>query len=113
MGDEQVFMPEETQATEAARVTVVKVNFVDGTITDQVQYENEGGIPKLFRELAKYAKKAKITSAVIMTIDEENSVEWMSVAGSEHHLALAALCLDDLKDDLKTKIFGEEEEEEE
>ena len=77
-----------------------------------MQYDGEGGIPKLLRELAGRARKDKVKSVIVLTIDDEDHVDWVHVADNEHHLALAALCLDDLKDDLKNQIFQSMAEEE-
>ncbi len=104
-GLEELLPPIPTEQTE-----VVNVDFIKGTITDKIVYEAETGIPKFLRELAKYAKKHKVVSATVMMINEENHVDWMSVVEDEHHLALAALCLDDIKEELKSKLFGEDEE---
>lgn len=92
------------------KTEVVNVNFVNGTIVNKVAFDAETGIPKFLRELAKYAKKHKVTSAAVMMINDENHVDWMHVVDGEHHLALAALCLDDMKAELKNKLFGEDEE---
>ena len=93
--------------------SVITVNFKEGTIVNKVQFENEGGIPKFLRDLAKFSRQNKVKSVVVMTIDEDNYVDWVHIADSEYHLALAALCLDDIRDDLKTVIFEDEEAEEE
>lgn len=92
--------------------TIISVNFKEGVITDTIQYEAEGGIPKFFRELAKIARKTKVKSAIVMTIDENNKVDWIDVVDNDYHMSLAALCLEDIKKDLKTNIFGSDEEEE-
>lgn len=101
-------------ATGAAenRVSVITVNFKDGEVAGRVQLEGEGGIPKLLRELARQAQKDRVKSVIVLTINEDDHVDWVHVADNEHHLALAALCLDDLKDDLKNHIFRDMEEEE-
>lgn len=93
------------------KVSVITVNFKDGAIVNKVQFEGEGGIPKFLRDMAKFAKQNDVKSVVVMTINEEDHVDWVHIADSEHHLALAALCLDDIKEDLKTVIFGTEEDE--
>lgn len=100
---------------EAEKVSVITVNFKDGAIVSKVQFDGEGGIPKFLRDMAKFSKKNNVKSVVVMTINDENHVDWVHIADSEHHLALAALCLDDIKEDLKSVIFkddGEEPEEE-
>ncbi|MDE1152666.1 MAG: hypothetical protein PW788_09030 [Micavibrio sp.] len=90
------------------KVSVITVNFKDGHIISKVQFDGEGGIPKFLRDMAKFAKQTNVKSVVIMTINNEEHVDWVHIADSEHHLALAALCLDDIKDDLKSVIFKEE-----
>ena len=93
------------------KVSVITVNFKDGAIISKVQFDGEGGIPKFLRDMAKFAKQNNVKSVVVMTINDEEHVDWVHIADSEHHLALAALCLDDIKEDLKTVIFKETEEE--
>jgi hypothetical protein len=96
---------------EEEKVSVITVNFKDGAIVNKVQFEGEGGIPKFLRDMAKFAKQNDVKSVIVMTINKEDHVDWVHIADSEHHLALAALCLDDIKEDLKTVIFGTEDEE--
>lgn len=96
------------------KVSVITVNFKDGDVVDRVQHEGEAeaGIPKLLRELARRAQKEKVKSVIVLTITDDDHVDWVHVADNEHHMALAALCLDDLKEDLKNHIFNDMEEEE-
>jgi len=96
-----------------AKVSVITVNFKDGAIISKVQFDGEGGIPKFLRDMAKFAKQNDVKSVIVLTINEKDHVDWVQIADSEHHLALAALCLDDIKDDLKAVIFKEEYDEEE
>ena len=102
-------LPEDAVLPPPEKTSVITVNFKEGEIVGKVQFDGEGGIPTFLRDLAKFAKKDKVKSVVVMTINEENHVDWVHVADSEHHLALAALCLDDIKEDLKTRIFGDDE----
>lgn len=97
---------------EAEKVSVITVNFKEGAIVNKVQFDGEGGVPKFLRDMAKFAKQNKVKSVVIMTINDEEHVDWVHIADSEHHLALAALCLDDIKEDLKGAIFREMADEE-
>lgn len=94
------------------KVSVITVNFKDGEIISKVQFDGEGGIPKFLRDMAKFSKKNNVKSVVVMTINDEEHVDWVHIADSEHHLALAALCLDDMKEDLKAAIFKDAGEEE-
>jgi hypothetical protein len=93
------------------KVSVITVNFKDGKIVNKVQFEGEGGIPKFLRDMAKFSKQTDVKSVIVMTINEENHVDWVHIADSEYHLALAALCLDDIREDLKNVIFKDAEEE--
>ena len=87
------------------KVSVITVNFKDGQIMDKVEFDGEGGIPKFLRDMAKFAKQTNVKSVVVLTINDEEHVDWAHVAASDHHLALAALCLDDIRDELKEVIF--------
>ena len=102
--------PPEGEIPPEEKVSVITVNFKDGAIVNKVQFEGEGGIPKFLRDMAKFAKQNNVKSVVIMTINDQEHVDWVHIADSEHHLALAALCLDDIKEDLKNVIFKEFEE---
>ena len=97
--------PEDTAETEKS--SVITVNFKDGAIVNKVQFEGEGGIPKFLRDMAKFTKQNDVKSVIVITINDQAHVDWVHIADSEHHLALAALCLDDIKDDLKAVIFGD------
>jgi hypothetical protein len=107
MAENPVYPPEQPEN----KVSVITVNFKDGAIVNKVQFEGEGGIPQFMRDMARFAKQNKVKSVVVMTINDEDHVDWVHIADSEHHLALAALCLDDIKEDLKSVIFNVEEEE--
>jgi hypothetical protein len=102
--------PRMPDAVEKGKIgEVITVNFKDGAIVGKVQFDGEGGIPKFLRDMAKFAKRDKVKSVVVLTINEDQHVDWVHVADSEHHLALAALCLDDIKEELKGAIFREDE----
>lgn len=102
--------PEDPKPPPEEKVSVITVNFKEGSIINKVQFEGEGGIPKFLRDMAKFAKQNNVKSVVVMTINEDQHVDWVHIADSEHHLALAALCLDDIKEDLKAAIFDDDEE---
>jgi hypothetical protein len=111
MSDKKYIFPQDAEQPETEEKTsVITVNFKEGEIVGRVQYDGDGGIPKFLREMAKFSRKNKVKSVVVMTIDDDEHVDWVHVADSEHHLALAALCLDDIKEDLKAHIFKSDEE---
>src|ERR1700722_1018188 len=103
--------PETPPAPTDEKVSVITVNFKEGAIISKVQFDGEGGIPKFLRDMAKFAKQNNVKSVVIMTINDEEHVDWVHIADSEHHLALAALCLDDIKENLKAVFFKDSDEE--
>lgn len=115
MADKEDKKPENEKPPPAPeeKGSVITVNFKEGTIVGKVQYEAEGGIPKFLRDMARFSKANNVKSVIVMTINDQDHVDWVHIADTEHHLALAALCLDDIKDDLKAVIFKEAEEEEE
>lgn len=113
MADEGETTPPVLPTPAVEKVSVITVNFKDGAILDKVQFDGEGGIPKFLRDMAKFAKQNHVKSVVIMTINDEQHVDWVHIADSEHHLALAALCLEDIRDDLKAEIFRDAEDVEE
>lgn len=110
--DDKTLPPPPADGNADDKSAVITVNFKEGTILNKVQFENEGGIPKFLRDLAKFSRQNKVKSVVVMTIDEDNYVDWVHIADSEYHLALAALCIDDIRDDLKAVIFDDGDEEE-
>jgi hypothetical protein len=111
MSDKTENPPPETPSPTEEKISVITVNFKEGAIISKVQFDGEGGIPKFLRDMAKFAKQNNVKSVVIMTINDEEHVDWVHIADSEHHLALAALCLDDIKEDLKAVIFKDTDEE--
>lgn len=100
-----------SEPPEIVKGSVITVNFKEGRIVGKVQYEAEGGIPKFLRDMARFSKSSNVKSVIVLTINDEDHVDWVHIADTEHHLALAALCLDDIKEDLKAVIFSDEDEE--
>lgn len=55
----------------------------------------------------RFCKDTKVKSVMIVTIDESDHCTYGSLSDDEHHLALMALTLPDLEQELKDKIFGD------
>ncbi len=108
LSDQSFTPPPPESPDDSEQSSVITVNFNEGEIVSKVQFDGGGGIPKFLRDLAKFSRQNKVKSVVVMTIDEDNYVDWVHIADSEYHLALAALCLDDIRDDLKAVIFDDE-----
>ena len=78
----------------------------------------EGSIDQYFNIWKERAKKTGVTSVFILTISEDNHVDWDLRTASENHALLAYASLDDLKREILDEIFPEievelEEEDEE
>src|ERR1035437_3434654 len=86
---------------------LVIVNFQNGNIIDKVHFDGDKGVPGFLRELAKHAKKTNVTSAMVITVDKNDVVDWVHLGASQHHLALVALCLSDAQETLKEVIFSD------
>ena len=60
----------------------------------------------------KFCKDTKVCSIMIVTVDENDFVTWGFLAEDDHHRALAALTLEDLREEIKDQLFGEDFDEE-
>ena len=61
----------------------------------------------------KFCKDTKVKTVMIVTIDESDYCTWGLLCDDDHHLALAALTLEDLREEIKQELFGEIDLEEE
>ena len=66
------------------------------------------GIAGLLRDLANYCEKNGVESAVIVMCSKDNDCDFTMQVTSEHHAALLALQLDDVREDLKNMAFNVE-----
>lgn len=55
----------------------------------------------------KFCKDTKVKTIMILTIDENQFVTWGFLADNDHHRALAALTLEDLREEIKDDLFGD------
>lgn len=60
----------------------------------------------------KFCKDTHVSSIMIVTIDANDYVTWGFLADNDQHKALAALTLEDLREEIKEELFGEFEIEE-
>lgn len=60
----------------------------------------------------KFSRDTKVRSIMIVTIDHNDYVTWGFLAEDDHHRSLAALTLEDLREEIKQQLFGEEDLEE-
>ena len=106
MSEEQPIVPEPIAVEPSADTNqLVIVNFQNGNIIDKVHFDGDKGVPDFLRQLAKHAKKTKVTSVMVITVDETDTVDWVHMASNEHQMALVALCLEDARATLKEEIF--------
>lgn len=92
--------PQETQQ-------VVEADFKERRVR-QITVSPDTKPSKFLRDAAKIAKDTGVKSVMVMTVTDDNHVDFMFELSSEHHMALMALTLDDAKEDLKRHIFKDE-----
>ena len=89
---------------------VVETDFQERTVVKRIQIAPDARAIKFIKEQAKFAKETDVKSALVVTVAEDGFTNWNFVGNSEHHLALIALILDDVRDELKEEIFAVDEE---
>lgn len=87
--------------------TVIETDFVQKKTGKRWEVENEKGVPRFLRDLARICKEEQVKSVMVITIDPHNHIDWVNLIDSEHDAALIALSLPDAVDDLKSEIFNE------
>jgi hypothetical protein len=102
----EVGMPSEEPSQETQQVA--EVDFKARQVRN-ITVTPDSKPAKFLRDAATLAKKG-IKSVMVMTVSDEDHVDYKFELASEHHMALMALTLDDAKDDLKAYIFKEEGE---
>ena len=85
---------------------VIETDFKEKKIS-RVTISQDTKPAKFLRDMAKISKEEGVKSVMVLTINEENQVDWIFEGFDEHHACLAALVLDEIKDDLKTRIFDD------
>jgi hypothetical protein len=85
---------------------IIEADFKDKKVVSRITVSTDARAIKFIKDQAKFAKEQKVKSALVLTVDESNHVNWNFVGDSELHLALAALSLDDVKEEMKVDIFG-------
>lgn len=61
----------------------------------------------------KFCKDTNVKTIMILTVDEKSYITWGFISDNDHHKALAALTLEDLREEIKDDLFGEFELDEE
>jgi len=61
----------------------------------------------------KFCKDTRVESIMIVTIDENNFVTWGFMSDNDYHMALAALTLEDLREEIREELFGDDLDEDE
>lgn len=95
---------------EQEKPEIIETDFKERRVVQRINLTPDAKPVQFLRDMAKLAKKDNIKSVLVLTISESNHVEWLFEVPTEHHLCLAALSLDDIKDELKQKIFQDEQD---
>jgi hypothetical protein len=94
------------------KCTIKTVDFKTGTCKETLQVAHDTGIPQILRDMAQYAAKNGVEAVLVITIEAGNVCYHFGDIRTEHHAALMALYLEDIREELKNKIFNEGEDEE-
>jgi hypothetical protein len=92
--------------------TISTVNFLSREVKEKIDVPHDTGIPQILRSMADYAAKNGVESIVIATIEGGNVCNECFHIKDEGQMTLMALYLEDIRQQLKLKIFNEVEEDE-
>lgn len=99
-----------SEETKGELQEVIEADFKEKTVK-RITVSEDTKPSKFFRDAAKLAKDAGVRSCMAMTIDANSHVDWAFQASVEGDLALMALALESAREDLKRKLFKEDEPE--
>lgn len=99
---------EETKTESDGIQEVIEADFKEKTVRRIIVSEDTAPA-KFLRSYAKYAKENQVKSVMVLTIDENDHVDWAMEIVSDHHCALLALTLEDAREDIKAQLFQEED----
>ena len=74
---------------------------------ERIETEDNHSIVQFMKIMGKYCKDDKVKSVFVLTINEDNFVNWALNTASEHHLLLAYATLDDLREEIRSQIFAD------
>ncbi len=69
--------------------------------------ESDTKSSQFLKTWSKFCRDTKVQSIMILTIDENGFATWGFLSDDDHHKALAALTLEDLREEIKNDLFGE------
>jgi hypothetical protein len=92
--------------------TISTVDFKERAVKETVTAAHDTGIPQILRSMADYAAKNGVEAVLVVTIEAGNVCYHFSDIGTEPQASLMALYLEDVREELKAKIFNEPEDDE-
>lgn len=90
--------------------TISTVDFKARTVRENRIVDHDTGIPQTLRSMADYAVKNNVEAVLVVTIETGNACYHYSDIRTEAQASLMALYLEDVREELKDKIFNEGEE---
>lgn len=97
---------EETE--EVKGQAVIEADFAAKTVK-KITISEDTKPAKFLRDCANWAKKNKVSSVMVLMVDENDHCDWITEISTDYHAALIALTLEDAKEDVKAILFQEDE----
>lgn len=98
-----------SEETKVELQEVIEADFKEKTIR-KITVSEDTKPSKFFRDAAKLAKENGVRSCMAMTVDANAHIDWAFLAVEDSDLALMALALESAREDIKRKLFKEDEE---
>ena len=77
---------------------------------EHLDVDENCGVSSYFNMMKKHAKDTAVQSVFIMTINKDRFVSWSMINFDEYDLLLAYATLDDLKEEIRDRIFPSQDE---
>lgn len=94
------------------KCTISTVDFKARTIRENRIVDHDKGIPQILRSMADYAAKNGVEAVLVVTVEGGNTLYHFMDIPTEAQASLMALYLEDIREELKNKIFNEADEDE-
>lgn len=97
------------ETNETLQQEVIETDFKERTVR-KITVSEDTKPAKFFRDAAKLSKDTGVRSVMALTVDSKDHVDWAFQISTDADIALICLALEYARDDLKAKLFKEEDE---
>lgn len=98
----------ETETERPEKQEVIETDFKEKAVR-KITITPDTAPAKFLRDCAKFAKENSVESVIVFMINENNHCDWISEIKDDWHAALVALTLEDVREEMKNLVFGDEE----